>query len=105
VLVFPKLCDRFGMVVIEGFSQGLPGITASQAGAGDLVRSDNGLIVPAADAHAIADALDWCTTYRSELKGMRRKALHTAPRLQWFDFRGEATTNDVSGVRDVGCTT
>ena len=48
VLVFPTLCDGFGLVVTEAFAHGLPVITTTRAGAADLVRDgENGLIIPA----------------------------------------------------------
>src|SRR5262249_49793482 len=51
ILVFPTLCDGFGMAVTEAFAHGLPVITTTRAGAADLVRhSENGLIIPAGDA-------------------------------------------------------
>src|SRR5262249_37505886 len=88
VLVFPTLCDGFGMVVTEAFAQGLPVITTNRAGASDLVRhEENGLIVPAGDASALAEALEWCLTHRTELTLMRRAALETAASRQWHDFR------------------
>lgn len=88
VLVFPTLCDGFGMVVTEAFAQGLPVITTNQAGAADLVAHGvNGLIVPARDARALAAALDWCMHHRAELQEMRQAALDTAARWQWSDYR------------------
>src|SRR5439155_11660999 len=87
-LIFPTLCDGFGLVVTEAFAHGLPVITTTRAGAADLVHhGHNGLIVPPGDARALTDALEWCLTHRSELKAMRRTALATAARWQWRDFR------------------
>jgi hypothetical protein len=37
LLVFPTLCDGFGLVVTESFARGLPVLTTRQAGASDLV--------------------------------------------------------------------
>lgn len=89
VLVFPTLSDGFGMVVSEAMSRGLPVITTDMAGASDLVTPDNGLIVPSADAAALAEALQWCLDNRQRLKEMRHHALATARRRQWSDFRRE----------------
>ena len=89
VLVFPSLSDGFGMVVSEAMSRGLPVITTDKAGARDLVTPDNGLIVPAADAGALTDALQWCLDNRQRLHDMRHHALATARRWQWSDFRRE----------------
>jgi glycosyltransferase involved in cell wall biosynthesis len=103
VLVFPTLCDGFGMVVTEAFAHGLPVITTACAGASDLVRhGENGLIVPVCDAHALAQALEWCLARRVELAAMRRAALETAERWQWPDFRQALVRNVVDGLRDAG---
>lgn len=100
VLVFPTLCDGFGLVVTEAFAQGLPVITTARAGAADLVRhGENGLIIPAGDAEALAAALDWCLTHRKELKTMRGAALETAERWQWHDFRQALAGNIVEALR------
>ena len=87
-LVFPTLCDGFGMVVTEAFSQGLPVITTPRAGAAELVREGvNGFVVPIADPDALARALDWCLTHRAELRAMRAEARATAAAWQWSDYR------------------
>jgi glycosyltransferase involved in cell wall biosynthesis len=103
VLVFPTLCDGFGMVVTEAFAQGLPVITTTRAGAADLVlHGENGLIIPAGDARALADALEWCMMHRTELKTMRRAALETARRWQWCDYREALARNVMDGLREAG---
>lgn len=103
VLVFPTLCDGFGMVVTEAFAQGLPVITTTRAGAADLVRhGKNGLIVPAGDAKALAEALEWCLKHRSELKAMRSAARETAARWQWADYRKALVSNVVDGLLEAG---
>lgn len=102
VLVFPTLSDGFGMVVTEAMSRGLPVITTDKAGASDLVTPDNGLIVPSADAAALADALRWCLDNRRRLHEMRHHALATARRRQWSDFRRELIEGLDAGLRKRG---
>jgi glycosyltransferase involved in cell wall biosynthesis len=103
VLVFPTLCDGFGMVVTEAFSRGLPVITTTRAGASDLVKhGENGLIVPAGDVQALVEALEWCLTHRTKLRAMRRAALETAARWQWKDFRRALVPKIVDGLREAG---
>jgi glycosyltransferase involved in cell wall biosynthesis len=103
VLVFPTLCDGFGMVVTEAFAHGLPVITTDQAGAVDLVRhGENGLVIPAADAVALREALEWCLTHRVELKSMRRAARETAANWQWSDFRTALAHSVIDGLREAG---
>jgi glycosyltransferase involved in cell wall biosynthesis len=88
VLAFPTLADGFGMVVTEAFACGLPVITTSRAGAADLVRhGENGFIVEAASASAIAKSLEWCLMNRVTLAGMRDAARATAVTWQWSDYR------------------
>jgi glycosyltransferase involved in cell wall biosynthesis len=103
VLVFPTLCDGFGMVVTEAFAQGLPVITTTRAGAADLVRhGENGFIIPPGDSDALAGVLKWCLGNRTELKAMRRAALQTAARWQWSDFRNALARNVGEGLRAAG---
>ncbi len=88
VLAFPTLADGFGMVVTEAFANGLPVITTTRAGAADLVRhGENGLIVEAASAAAIAESLEWCLRNRATLSEMRGAARATAASWQWSDYR------------------
>ena len=69
ILVFPTLCDGFGMVVTEAFAQGLPVITTTRAAPRDLVRhGENGLIIPAGDTRALTDALEWCMTHPDRIE-------------------------------------
>ena len=106
VLVFPTLCDGFGMVVTEAFAHGLPVITTKRAGASDLVRHrENGLIVHAGDAQALAEALEWCLKNRSELKAMRRLARETAMSWQWSHYRLALSHHVREGLKEVGYAT
>jgi glycosyltransferase involved in cell wall biosynthesis len=76
------------MVVTEAWSRGLPVITTDCAGASDLLQPrENGLLIRAGDPAAIAAALEWCLTHRSELRAMRAASLATAANWQWSDYR------------------
>jgi glycosyltransferase involved in cell wall biosynthesis len=87
-LIFPTLCDGFGMVVTESWSRGVPVITTERAGAADLLRpQQNGLLIRAADVEAIVEIVHWCQDHRAELATMREHAHATAVAWQWSDYR------------------
>jgi glycosyltransferase involved in cell wall biosynthesis len=87
-LLFPPLCDGFGMVATEAWSQGLPVITTERAGAADLLQPPrNGLLIRAADPEAIIEVVTWCLDHRGELRAMREAAWETAAAWQWCDYR------------------
>lgn len=89
-LIFPTLCDGWGMVVTEAWSRGLPVITTDCAGAADFLRNgENGLLIKAGDAASIAAALQWCLDNRGPLSAMREAALATAEGWQWSDYRAK----------------
>jgi glycosyltransferase involved in cell wall biosynthesis len=88
VLVFPTLCDGFGMVVPEAFCHGLPVITTPNAGAADLVKeNENGWIVPPADAEALAERMQFCLSHPHVLASMCEPARMTARNWTWGHFR------------------
>lgn len=87
-LLFPTLCDGFGMVVTEAWSRGLPVITTARAGAADLLKPGvNGLIHAAGNSEAIAATIAWCHDHRDELQAMREPSRQTAANWQWADYR------------------
>ncbi len=103
VLVFPTLSDGFGMVVAEALAHGLPVITTDQAGASDLIEhGHNGLVIPAGNADALKEALQWCLDNRAALQEMRFAALETARRHQWSDFRRRLIEAYDTGLRRAG---
>ena len=92
-LIFPTLCDGFGMVATEAWSRGLPVITTDCAGAADLLKpNNNGLLIPAGSSEAIAEAIAWCLDHRDQLRAMRESSLATAAAWQWADYRLALTT-------------
>lgn len=102
VLVFPTLSDGFGMAVLEAMAHGLPVIATDQAGAADVITPENGFVIPAADAGALKDALQWCLDNRGRLHAMRFGALETARRRQWPDYRAGLIAALDHGLRAAG---
>jgi glycosyltransferase involved in cell wall biosynthesis len=88
ILVFPSLCDGFGMVVLEAMAQGLPVITTPNVGASFFIEEGkNGFLVPPRDEDALVQKLQWCIENPSALREMRQRALMTAQSWTWADYR------------------
>ncbi|HEY1793408.1 MAG TPA: glycosyltransferase family 4 protein [Opitutaceae bacterium] len=87
-LIFPTLCDGWGMVATEAWSCGLPVITTDAAGVADFLSDRaNGLLIKAGDPGAIRAAIEWCLSNMPRLEQMREPALETAAKWQWSDYR------------------
>ena len=92
VMLFPTLCDGFGLVVNEAFAQGLPVIMTRSAGSADLLQEGvNGWLVGPRDSGALGDAIIRCLDQREPLTEMRIAAQRTALKWQWQDYRKDLT--------------
>jgi len=58
IFVFPSLMEGLPLVLLEAMAGGMPVVTTETCGMADIVQDDiNGLLVPAANAGAIAEAV------------------------------------------------
>ena len=88
ILVFPTLCDGFGMVVSEALAHGLPVLTTPNAGASQLIHEGrNGFLVAARDPEALAARMAWCLDHAAQLEEMRGAARTAARQWTWADYR------------------
>lgn len=86
-LVFPTLCDGFGMVTAEALSCGLPVLVTANAGSADLIKNfENGFVIPAKDSDALAERMQWCIEHPEEREEMRRFAVRSAEANNWQTF-------------------
>jgi alpha-maltose-1-phosphate synthase len=88
VLVLPSISEAFGLVVTEALACGLPVIVTANVGASDLIRDgQEGFIVPACSAEAIAGRLDALHRDRELLVHMSHNARTAAARRPWEIYR------------------
>ncbi|AEE50743.1 glycosyltransferase family 4 protein [Haliscomenobacter hydrossis] len=89
-LVFPTLCDGFGMVISEALACGCPVITTTNAGGADYIQSSqNGFVIPPGDVAAIQEKISWCLDNRAKLGEMRQLAWESAHTHTWAHFRAK----------------
>jgi glycosyltransferase involved in cell wall biosynthesis len=91
VLILPSRFDSFGMVVAEAMACGLPVIATENVGAKEMIIQDvTGLVIPAADASALAKAMGWFIANRSRLPAMSQAARKVAENYDWAHYRRRA---------------
>ncbi|MCX7859502.1 MAG: glycosyltransferase family 4 protein [Chloroflexus sp.] len=89
--VFPSLYEPFGIVALEAFAAGCPVIVSDAGGLAEVVQHElNGLVVPAGDAVALANALlaSLHAPAESRLRAARGAALARAY-YTWNRIAGE----------------
>jgi len=75
LLVLPSVHEGFGLVLLEAMASGLPVVATDRSGAVDCVEAGKeGLVVPARNAEALAEAILWCYQHRDRSRTMGRAA-------------------------------
>lgn len=88
VLLFPSLCEGFGLVILEALSCGLPVIATPHTGAPDVLTDGiEGFIVPIRSADAIAEKLELLLASPAQLAAMKDAATAKARGLTWERYR------------------
>ena len=93
VFVLPSVHEPWGLVVNEAMNLGRPVVVSDQVGSGyDLVRDgENGFVVPAGDASALATAL---SVILADPERARRMGRRSREIIDGWDFEA-----DVHGLR------
>ena len=74
-LVFPSYREGFPNVVMQAGAMGLPAIVTDINGCNEIVEDGkNGRIIPAQDANALYDMMEWFLTHPSEVAEMASNA-------------------------------
>ena len=88
VLLFPSLCEGFGLVILEALACGLPVISTPHTGAPDVLTDGvDGFIVPIRSAGAIAEKLELLLASPPLLAAMQHAAAAKARALSWEKYR------------------
>ena len=88
VLIFPTLCDGFGMVVAEAMAAGCVVITTRNAGASDWIEDGkNGWVVEPGSAESLAEAIQKAIDTGDCLEEMKERAREKARQNSWYLFR------------------
>ena len=75
LFVLPSLLEGIPRCVMESMALGIPVLVSDIPGNRELVEHGRtGLLFPANDARALADAIVWCLDHPSEVQGMRTQA-------------------------------
>lgn len=86
LFVLPSLCEGSATVTYEARACGLPVVATPNAGAW-IADGEDGLVVPARDAHAIADVLRQFLKRPQLLPAMSRTALANASNFSWDQYQ------------------
>ncbi len=88
LLLFPTLCDGFGMVLTEALAHGVPVLTTTAAGASSFIGNGcNGFVIAPGNLEELVETMRWCTHNRDRLQEMRPACLESARSWQWSDYR------------------
>jgi len=88
VLIFPSLCEGFGLVILEALACGLPVISTAHTGAPDVVSEGvDGFIVPIRSADAIVEKLEALLASPAMLAAMKAAAAAKGRSLRWDHYR------------------
>lgn len=100
VLCAPSLGgESFGMVLTEGFAAGTPVVASDIAGYRDVVRDGrDGILVPRADATALATTLRELALDPARVSAMGAEAVRSAQRFAW-----PQVTQEVLGAYEDAC--
>jgi len=102
IFCLPSLEEGFALVLLQAMAAGLPLVTTDAAGGAEAIGSgDRGLLVPAGDATALAEALATLTADADRRRAMGEAARTAAQTgFSWRDYgdRAVAAYRNLGGV-------
>ena len=92
LFVLPSLNEGMSNSVLEAMACGLPVIVTDTGGSGELVRNNNGIVVPKADAEALRSAVARFARERGTLIAMGQASRARAIEMAWANMAQEYQT-------------
>ncbi len=90
VLVLPSLFEGFGLVILEAMAAGLAVITTQNTGGPDVIgEGKEGFVVPAGDAEALREKMEWFTQNPEKAAEMGKAAHRKAKECTWEKYGTE----------------
>ena len=87
VLVLPSLFEGFGLVILEAMAAGLAVITTENTGGPDVIgQGKEGFIVPAGNAAALREKMEWFVKNPGRAIEMGRAAHRKAREYTWEKY-------------------
>lgn len=84
IFVFPSLVEGMPLTLLEAMAGAMPVVTTNTCGMSDLIENEvNGLLVPAADAEALAHAIDRLRGSPEMRRTLGLRAQECARRYTW----------------------
>ncbi|HTE94233.1 MAG TPA: glycosyltransferase family 4 protein [Bradyrhizobium sp.] len=100
VFVLPSLADAFGLVVPMAMACGIPVIVSDMTGAADLVsEGENGFVVPAADAEALKEKLQFLYDRQDLCVEMGRRAKEMTTSAGTWNEYGDRLAAFMNGLK------
>lgn len=90
IFVFPSLMEGMPLTLLEAMASGMPVVTTWSSGMADVVDDgQNGLLVPPADAPALAKSIERLASSADLQKRLGRKAQETMRRYTWQNIANQ----------------
>ncbi len=87
LFVLPSIEDGFGMVIGEAMASRLPILTTTQAGGQELItEGEEGFVVPAGNADALAEKISWFYNNQEAAQAMGSAAHKTIQHHSWDEY-------------------